>query len=184
MICVVLAEAMETQSEPEKEPKPRRRRRKRRATKSKKEEEHETEWTEEQPEDEQSEEAQPEYPVECLDDAAGQSEKAKSKKEGEQPEEEQPEYPVERLDEAAGQSEKPKSQSERSAERLDELKALMDQNRAKKTDNTHNGIGWCWAELLLHRLNSEDEGLKPKDPGHWTWGRCVHCETRTNRIIH
>ena len=104
--------------------------------------------------------------------------------EDEQPEEAQPEYPVERLDEAAGQSEKPKSQSERSAERLDELKALMDQNRAKKTDNTHNGIRWCWAELLLHRLNSEDEGLKPKDPGHWTWGRCVHCETRTNRIIH
>ena len=148
MICVVLAEAMETQSEPEKEPKPRRRRRKRRATKSKKEEEHETEWTEEQPEDEQSEEAQPEYPVERLDEAAGQSEKAKS------------------------------------MERLDELKALMDQNRAKKTNNTHNGIGWCWAELLLHRVNSEAEGLKPKDPGHWTWGRCVHCETRTNRIIH
>ena len=139
---------METQSEPDKEPKPRRRRGRRRATKSKKEEEHETEWTEEQPEEEQ-------------------------------PEEEQPEYPVERLDEAAGQSEKAKSM-----ERLDELKALMDQNRAKKTNNTHNGIGWCWAELLLHRVNSEDRGLKPKDPGHWTWGICVHCETRTNRIIH
>ena len=139
---------METQSEPEKEPKPRRRRRKRRATKSKKEEEHETEWTEEQPEEEQ-------------------------------PEEEQPEYPVERLDEAAGQSEKAKSM-----ERLDEFRALMDQNRAKKTNNTHNGIGWCWAELLLHRVNSEAEGLEPKDPGHWTWGRCVQCETRTNRIMH
>ena len=170
---------METQSEPDREPKPRRRWGRRRATKSKKEEEHESEWTEEQPEEEQPEEEQPEYPVERLDEAAGQSEKAKSKKEGEQPEEEQPEYPVERLDEAAGQSEKPKSM-----ERLDELKALMDQNRAKKTNNTHNGIGWCWAELLLHRVNSEARGLKPKDPGHWTWGRCVHCETRTNRIEH
>ena len=128
MICVVLADAMETQSEPEKERKPRRRRGRRRATKSEKEEE--------------------------------------------QPEEEQPE------------AEKPKSQSERSAERLDELKALMGQNRAKKTDNTHNGIGWCWAELLLHRVNSEAEGLEPKDPGHWTWGGCVHCKTRTNRIVY
>ena len=100
----------------------------------------------------------------------------KSKKEEEQPEEEQS-FPI-------LQTEKPKSQSERSAERLDELKALMDQNRAKKTNNTHNGIGWCWAELLLHRVNSEAEGPEPKDPGHWTWGGCVHCETRTNRIIH
>ena len=82
------------------------------------------------------------------------------------------------------ESEKPKLQSERSMERLDQLKALMDQDRAKKTNNTHNGIGWCWAELLLHRVNSEARGLQPKDPGHWTWGRCVHCETRTNRIIH
>ena len=111
MICVVLAEAMETQSEPEKEPKPRRRRGRRRATKSEKEEE--------------------------------------------QPEEEQPafeqSFPI-------LQSEKPK------LDRLDELNALMDQNRAKKTDNTHNGIGWCWAELLLHRVNSEAQGLEPKDP--------------------
>ena len=102
----------------------------------------------------------------------GRRRATKSEKEEEQPEEEQPE------------AEKPKSQSERSAERLDELKALMGQNRAKKTDNTHNGIGWCWAELLLHRVNSEAEGLEPKDPGHWTWGRCVQCETRTNRIMH
>ena len=103
----------------------------------------------------------------------GRRRATKSEKEEEQPEEEQPE------------AEKPKSQSERSAERLDELKALMGQNRAKKTDNTHNGIGWCWAELLLHRVNSEAEGLEPKDPGHWTWGRCVHCKkTRTNRIEH
>ena len=106
----------------------------------------------------------------------GRRRATKSKKEEEQPEEEQS-FP--KL-----QTEKPKSQSERSAERLDELKALMDQNRAKKTNNTHNGIGWCWAELLLHRVNSEAEGPEPKDPGHWTWGRCVHCETRTNRIIH
>ena len=147
---------METQSEPDREPKPRRRWGRRRATKSKKEEEHESEWTEEH-----------------------ESEWTEEQPEEEQPEEEQPEYPVERLDEAAGQSEKPKSM-----ERLDELKALMDQNRAKKTNNTHNGIGWCWAELLLHRVNSEARGLKPKDPGHWTWGRCVHCETRTNRIEH
>ena len=102
----------------------------------------------------------------------GRRRATKSEKEEEQPEEEQPE------------AEKPKSQSERSAERLDELKALMGQNRAKKTDNTHNGIGWCWAELLLHRVNSEAEGLEPKDPDHWTWGRCVQCETRTNRIMH
>ena len=89
----------------------------------------------------------------------GRRRATKSEKEEEQPEEEQP-------------------------ARLDELNALMDQNRAKKTDNTHNGIGWCWAELLLHRVNSEAQGLEPKDPGHWTWGRCVHCETRTNRIEH
>ena len=169
---------METQSEPEKEPKPRRRRGRRRAIKSKKEEEHESGWTEEH-ESEWTEE-QPEEEHEGYDHL----ENSKSELRLSIPEEEQPEYPLERLDEAAGQSEKPKSQSERSAERLDELKALMDQNRAKKTDNIHNGIGWCWAELLLHRVNSEAEGLKPKDPGHWTWGRCVHCETRTNRIIH
>ena len=105
----------------------------------------------------------------------GRRRATKSEKEEEQPEEEQP---------AFEQAEKPRSQPERSAERLDELNALMDQNRAKKTDNTHNGIGWCWAELLLHRVNSEAQGLEPKDPGHWTWGRCEHCETRTNRIIH
>lgn len=159
---------METQSEPEKKPKPRRRRGRRRATKSEKEEE--------------------------------------------QPEEEQPEYPVERLGRPhpgldfvlacnwLGHDDfsatlatcttwrfpeiEPVEPETRKLERLDELKALMDQDRAKKTNNTQNGIGWCWAELLLNRVDSEARGLEPKDPGHWTWGRCAHCEMRTNRIEH
>ena len=180
---------METQSEPEKEPKPRRRWGRRRAIKSKKEEE-------------QPEEEQPEYPVERLgrphpgldfvlacnwlghDDFSATLATCTTWRFPEIEPVEPETRKLERLDEAAGQSEKARLQSERSMERLDELKALMDQNRAKKTDNTHNGIGWCWAELLLHRVNSEVRGLEPKDPGHWTWGKCAHCETRTNRIEH